>query len=78
MAIRDGDAFVRARVLYYMQIGYYALDIREPMETRLALTPHYLEAFTGLVPSGADFASFSAYAAEHVGSSDFQTFRGET
>ena len=31
----DEDAFVRARVLYYMQIGYYALDIREPIETRL-------------------------------------------
>ena len=25
------DAMVRARVLYYMQIGYYALDIREPI-----------------------------------------------
>ena len=44
------DAFVRARVLYYMQIGYYSLDIREPMEARLALTPHYLEAFTGVAP----------------------------
>ncbi len=25
------DALVRARVLYYKQIGYYALDITEPI-----------------------------------------------
>ena len=49
----DGDAFVRARVLYYMQIGYYALDLREPIEARLNLTPHYLKAFTGVDPSAS-------------------------
>src|SRR5271154_2668193 len=38
----DEDALVRARVLYYMQIGYYALDLDEPIEGRLNLTPHYL------------------------------------
>ena len=59
------DALVRARVLYYMQIGYFALDIREPMEARLNLAPHYLEAITGLPPSEADLASFLAYAARH-------------
>ncbi len=69
------DALVRARVLYYMQIGYYALDIQEPMETRLALTAHYLEAFTGVRPRDADFASFRAYATQHVASVDFQAFR---
>ena len=36
------DALVRARVLYTMQIGYYALEIKEPIEVRLALAPHYL------------------------------------
>ena len=46
----DEDAFVRARVLYYMQIGYYALDLQEPIEARLNLTPHYLKAFTGVDP----------------------------
>jgi AcrR family transcriptional regulator len=58
------DALVRARVLYYTQIGYYALDIREPLEERLNLTPHYLETITGAVPSEADLASFMAYANE--------------
>src|SRR5579863_5172376 len=47
----DEDALVRARVLYYMQIGYYALDLNEPIEARLNLTPHYLNAFTGVAPS---------------------------
>ena len=35
-------------MLYYMQIGYYALDMREPIEARVNLTPHYLKAFTGV------------------------------
>ena len=58
----DEDAFVRARVLYYMQIGYYALDLNEPIETRLKLTPHYLKAFTGSTPSEAEVDAFRAYA----------------
>jgi AcrR family transcriptional regulator len=69
---QERDAFVRARVLYYMQIGYYALDIREPMEDRLALTPHYLEAFTGVIPGDADLASFRDYAARSAMNSDFE------
>ena len=47
---QDSDALVRARVLYFTQIGYYALDIREPIEARLRLTPHYLLAITGVPP----------------------------
>ena len=62
----DEDAFVRARVLYYMQIGYYALDIREPIEARLNLTPHYLKAFTGVDPNRAEVDAFRAYAIGHA------------
>ncbi len=65
------DALVRARVLYYTQIGYYALDIREPTQARLDLTPHYLTAFTGLPPNDSDIAAFRAYAETHAGESDF-------
>ena len=61
---------VRARVLYYMQIGYYALDIKEPMEARLKLTPHYLQTFTGVAPREEDLASFRAYAMLHAGAED--------
>ena len=73
----DEDAFVRARVLYYMQIGYYALDLREPIEARLKLTPHYLKAFTGVAPSEAELEAFRAYATRHAHLSDFDASRGE-
>ncbi len=73
----EEDALVRARVLYYMQIGYYALDIREPIEARLSLTPHYLKAFTGVVPSEEDVAAFRAYANLHAHLPDFDPSRGE-
>jgi AcrR family transcriptional regulator len=68
----DEDAFVRARVLYYMQIGYYALDLREPIEARLNLTPHYLKAFTGVDPSKAEIDTFRAYAMDHAHIPDFE------
>src|SRR5260370_254597 len=74
---QERDAFVRARVLYYMQIGNSGVDIRQPMDERLALTPHYLEAFTGASANDADFASFRAYAARHAGGADFPTLRGK-
>lgn len=72
----DEDAFVRARVLYYMQIGYYALDLREPIETRLTLTPHYLKAFTGAESSEAEIDAFRAYARAHAHIPDFTPSRG--
>src|SRR5271155_3550625 len=72
----DEDALVRARVLYYMQIGYYALDLKEPIEVRLNLTPHYLKAFTGAVPNEAEVDAFRAYAARHARIPDFGRARG--
>ena len=66
----ETDALVRARALYYTQIGYYALDIREPMQARLALTPYYLEAITGVRPTEADMASFRACAMAHADEPD--------
>ena len=73
---KDEDAFVRARVLYTMQIGYYALDLKEPIETRLELAPHYLKAFTGVDPSDADIDAFRAYAMTHAHIPDFAPSRG--
>lgn len=52
------DAFIRARVLYFMQIGYYALDLNEAMETRLSYLPAYLRSFTGEEPREADMERF--------------------
>jgi len=66
------DALVRARVLYTMQIGYYALDIREPMESRLMLAPRYLETFTGVKPREQELSAFRAYALSRAGARDFE------
>jgi len=41
------EALIRARVLYYSQIGFYALENREPLDTRLSYTAAYFECFTG-------------------------------
>src|SRR5271166_4131864 len=71
----DQEALVRARVLYYMQIGYYALDLKEPIEARLNLTPHYVKAFTGLAPSEAEVDALRAYAARHADVPDFGSSR---
>ena len=40
-------ALIRARVLYYSQIGFYALEVREALPTRLSYTEAYYECFTG-------------------------------
>jgi AcrR family transcriptional regulator len=72
----DEDAFARARVLYYTQIGYYALDLKEPIETRLNLTPYYLKAFTGVLPTEGELEPFRAYAVGHAHRPDFDPSRG--
>ncbi len=54
------DAFVRARVLYFTQIGYYALDLKETQAERLALVAPYLRAFTGQEPAAETLAAFTA------------------
>lgn len=41
------DALIRARVLYYSQIGFYAIEVQEPLQTRLDYTEAYFECFTG-------------------------------
>lgn len=55
------DAFVRARVLYFMQIGYYSLELNEPMSSRLPHLAAYLRSFTGREPSAEDVEDFSRY-----------------
>lgn len=56
------EAEVRARILYYMQIGYYALEFSEPLEERLARVEHYLLGFTGLKAKPEEVADILAYA----------------
>lgn len=58
----EEDAETRARILYYMQIGYYATEPSEPIEARLRLLRPYLVAFTGQEPPEAEVAEFRRYA----------------
>jgi AcrR family transcriptional regulator len=63
----EADAAVRARVVYLMQIGYYALEVSEPLEDRLANVPFYLETFTGRAPQAGEVAALEAYARARSG-----------
>lgn len=47
MGYEDSHAFVRARIVYFHQIGYYAVGIQETREQRLKLLPLYVEFLTG-------------------------------
>ncbi|WP_176141595.1 TetR/AcrR family transcriptional regulator [Sphingopyxis flava] len=49
----DDEALVRARITYFHQIGYYALDVRETLEERLRLVPIYYAVLSGKPPPPA-------------------------
>ncbi len=46
----QGEADARARILYFMQLGYHALQVRETIATRLSRVEAYLLGFTGQAP----------------------------
>jgi AcrR family transcriptional regulator len=54
----DAEAFTRARIIYFMQIGYYALVENEPFETRFTLLQTYLVAYTSEEPDPAEMWEF--------------------
>ena len=56
------EAMTRARVLYFMQLGYNTADLGETMEFRLSMVPSYLYCFTGQHPKAHEIEDFSAYA----------------
>ncbi|RWC49814.1 MAG: TetR/AcrR family transcriptional regulator [Mesorhizobium sp.] len=56
----EDDALVRARVLYFTQIGQYTLDIREDMPVRLSRTRAYLRSFSGQEPTEKELLRFEA------------------
>lgn len=49
--LQDGrdqiEAEVRARIIYFHQIGYYALELGETPEQRKAMVPHYSRVMFG-------------------------------
>ncbi|MEO0390244.1 MAG: TetR/AcrR family transcriptional regulator [Pseudomonadota bacterium] len=58
----DYDADARARVVYFMQLGYHALVLREPIETRISRITGYLRAFTGQEPDAETLVEFAQFA----------------
>lgn len=59
------EAFIRARVLYFMQVGYYALELREPMDLRLSYLEAYIRSFTGTDASARELNRFRSLARQH-------------
>lgn len=47
----ETEAFVRARINYFHQVGYYALDLNESIEARVNLIPYYYKVLAGRDPS---------------------------
>ncbi|MEL6640420.1 MAG: TetR/AcrR family transcriptional regulator [Pseudomonadota bacterium] len=58
----DEEADARARIVYFMQLGYHALEVKEPMEVRMSRLRPYLKGFTGEEPSEAEIAAFQRRA----------------
>jgi len=47
MGYEGREANIRARVMYYHQVGYYAMGVRESQRARRALIPYYKKVLTG-------------------------------
>ena len=62
MFLRHGfeetEAFTRARIIYFMQIGYYALIENESFEVRYSMLQPYLVSFTSEEPDPAEMWEF--------------------
>jgi len=61
------QALIRARVLYYSQIGFYALGTHESLDTRLSYTEAYFEAFTGQQLTAHESADFRNHILDNYG-----------
>lgn len=66
MFIRHGfsaeEALVRARVLYFTQVGQYTLDIKEGMLVRFSRTRAFVQSFCGQAPTDAEIERFRVLA----------------
>lgn len=56
------EADARARIVYFMQLGYHALEVRESMKTRMSRVGPYVQGFTSQTPDADAIAEFSEYA----------------
>jgi len=58
----SAEAAIRARIVYFTQIGYHALDIRETIEQRMQQGQEYLYCMTGQHPTNAEIESLNRTA----------------
>ncbi|AHC99660.1 TetR/AcrR family transcriptional regulator [Leisingera methylohalidivorans] len=61
----DREAVTRAKVLYYMQLGYEMADPNETHAHRLEMTSEYLKVFTGREPMSEEMADFTEFTKQH-------------
>lgn len=54
------QAHVRSLTVIYTQIGYISMEVEEARQDRLARVQHYVEIFSGTVPSSQDVEGFLA------------------
>jgi len=47
MGYRGSEAFIRARVIYFHQVGYYSLELHESKATRHRYFPTYIKILSG-------------------------------
>jgi len=47
LGLGEDDAFIRARIMYFHQIGYYAMEVHETLEVRVKFLPIYFKHLTG-------------------------------
>lgn len=60
------EADWRARMIYFMQLGYHALEVQETLDVRMSRLPGYLEGFTGRLPSQAVLDATMAFATRYL------------
>lgn len=56
----DGEADVRARTMYLVQIGYISMQVQEDLDLRLTRIPNYVKTFTGHAPTQSELDRFHA------------------
>ena len=56
------EADIRARILYFMQLGYHALDQKESLQTRMTRFEGFLRGFSGQEPTELECETFKNYA----------------
>lgn len=62
----EREALIRARVIYFTQIGQYTLDAFEEPEVRFSHGPAYIHIFTGVAPDAAQCRELAERVDEKV------------